>query len=230
MITLTTILLSATQAQTGMGQSGEAKMRFFDMAVKGGWIMIPIFILSIISIYIFVERYLAIHRASKIDNNFMNKIREYIHEDKVESALALCQSQNTPVARMIEKGIQRIGRPLSDVNSAIETAGNLEISKLEESMPLLATIAGGAPMLGFLGTVIGMIRAFFDMSMAGNSIEIGLLSNGIYIAMVTTVAGLIVGIPAYFGYHYLVARIEKVVYTMEANISEFMDLLNEPVA
>ncbi|MDY0254813.1 MAG: MotA/TolQ/ExbB proton channel family protein, partial [Tenuifilaceae bacterium] len=137
---------------------------------------------------------------------------------------------NTPIARMIEKGIQRIGRPLSDVTAAIENVGNLEISKLEEGLPTLATIAGGAPMIGFLGTVIGMIRAFYDMSMAGNNIDVGLLSNGIYTAMVTTVAGLIVGIAAYFGYNILVAKVEKVVFTMEANTTEFMDLLNEPVS
>ncbi len=192
--------------------------------------MVPIVLLSVIAIYIFIERFLAIKRASQEDANFMNRIKEYIHEDKIEAALALCQSKNTPVARMIAKGIQRIGRPLNDVNAAIENIGNLEISKLEESLPTLATVAGGAPMLGFLGTVAGMIQAFYDMSKAGNNIDISLLSSGIYTAMVTTVAGLIVGIAAYFGYNYLVARIEKVVFTLEANTTEFMDLLNEPVA
>ncbi|MGE0078846.1 MAG: MotA/TolQ/ExbB proton channel family protein [Bacteroidales bacterium] len=192
--------------------------------------MVPLFLLSVVAIYIFAERYFAIRKASDSDSNFMNRIREYIHEDKIDSALALCQSKSTPVARMIEKGIQRIGRPLSDVNTAIENVGNLEISKLESSLPFLATIAGGAPMIGFLGTVIGMIRAFYDMAMAGNNIDVGLLSNGIYTAMVTTVAGLIVGIFAYFGYNYLVARVEKVVFDLEAKTSEFMDLLNEPVA
>lgn len=192
--------------------------------------MVPIVLLSVIAIYIFIERFLAIKKASQEDANFMNRIKEYIHEDKIEAALALCQSKNTPVARMIAKGIQRIGRPLNDVNAAIENIGNLEISKLEESLPTLATVAGGAPMLGFLGTVAGMIQAFYDMSKAGNNIDISLLSSGIYTAMVTTVAGLIVGIAAYFGYNYLVARIEKVVFTLEANTTEFMDLLNEPVA
>ena len=192
--------------------------------------MIPLFLLSIVASYIFPERYLAIRKASETDANFMNIIREYIHEDKIDSALALCQSKNTPVARMIEKGIQRIGRPLSDVNTAIENVGNLEISKLEASLPFLATISGGAPMIGFLGTVIGMIQAFYDMSMAGNNIDVSLLSNGIYTAMVTTVAGLIVGVFAYFGYNFLVARVEKVVFDLEAKTSEFMDLLNAPVA
>ncbi|HOP03000.1 MAG TPA: MotA/TolQ/ExbB proton channel family protein [Tenuifilaceae bacterium] len=192
--------------------------------------MVPLALLWLIAVYLFIERYWAIKKASRADVNFMNRIKEYIHDDKIESAMALCQAQNTPVARMIEKGIQRIGRPLSDVNAAVENVGNLEISKLEGGLPTLATIAGGAPMIGFLGTVIGMIRAFYDMSMAGNNIDVGLLSNGIYTAMVTTVAGLIVGIAAYFGYNYLVARVEKVVFTMEANTTEFMDLLNEPVS
>jgi len=198
--------------------------------MKGGWIMIPLLLLWVIAVYIFFERFWAIKKASRTDENFMNRIKEYIHEDKIEAALALCRSNESPVSRMIEKGIQRIGRPLADVNQAVENVGNLEISKLEESLPTLATIAGGAPMIGFLGTVIGMIRAFYDMSMAGNNIDVGLLSSGIYTAMVTTVAGLIVGIAAYFGYNYLVAKIEKVVFTLEANTTEFMDLLNEPVA
>lgn len=225
---LSTIILSAIQTNTE--QTGEISLSFFDLAIKGGWIMIPLFLLSIVAIYIFSERYLAIRKASETDANFMNRIREYIHEDKIDSALALCQSKSTPVARMIEKGIQRMGRPLSDVNTAIENVGNLEISKLEASLPFLATISGGAPMIGFLGTVIGMIQAFYDMSMAGNNIDVSLLSNGIYTAMVTTVAGLIVGIFAYFGYNFLVARVEKVVFDLEAKTSEFMDLLNEPVA
>jgi biopolymer transport protein ExbB len=210
--------------------ASELTLSFWDLTLKGGWIMIPLALLWFIAVYLFIERFWAIKKASKVDINFMNRIKEYIYEDKVESALTLSQAQNTPIARMIEKGIQRIGKPLSDVNAAIENVGNLEISKLEGGLPALATIAGGAPMIGFLGTVIGMIRAFYDMSMAGNNIDVGLLSNGIYTAMVTTVAGLIVGIAAYFGYNYLVAKVEKVVFTMEANTTEFMDLLNEPVS
>ncbi len=210
--------------------AGELTLSFWELAMKGGWIMLPLVLLWCIAVYLFIERYWAIKKAQREDINFMNRIKEYIHDDKVESAIQLCQDQNTPVARMIEKGIQRIGRPLSDVTAAIENVGNLEISKLEGGLPTLATIAGGAPMIGFLGTVIGMIRAFYDMSMAGNNIDVGLLSNGIYTAMVTTVAGLIVGIAAYFGYNILVAKVEKVVFTMEANTTEFLDLLNEPVS
>jgi biopolymer transport protein ExbB len=214
---------------TAVAEAGELKLSYWELAIKGGWIMIPIAILSVIAVYIFIERYLAIKKASQTDINFMNKIKDYIHDDKIDSALALCQSTNSPVARMIEKGLQRIGRPLNDINAAIETIGNLEISTLEKSLPTLATVSGAAPMIGFLGTVIGMIRAFYDMSNAGNNIDVSLLSNGIYTAMVTTVAGLMVGILAYLAYNILVAKVEKVVFQLEANTSEFMDLLNEPV-
>lgn len=214
---------------TAVAEAGELKLSYWELAIKGGWIMIPIAILSVIAVYIFIERYLAIKKASQTDINFMNKIKDYIHDDKIDSALALCQSTNSPVARMIEKGLQRIGRPLNDINAAIETIGNLEISTLEKSLPTLATVSGAAPMIGFLGTVIGMIRAFYDMSNAGNNIDVSLLSNGIYTAMVTTVAGLMVGILAYLAYNILVAKVEKVIFQLEANTSEFMDLLNEPV-
>ncbi len=209
--------------------NGELQLRFWELAFKGGWIMIPIVILSIVAVYIFIERYFAIKKASQTDINFMNKIKDYIHDDKIDSAMALCQSTQSPVARMIEKGLQRIGRPLNDINAAIENIGNLEISKLEKNLPALATVSGAAPMIGFLGTVMGMIRAFYDMSNAGNNIDVSLLSNGIYTAMVTTVAGLMVGIIGYLAYNILVARVEKVVFQLEANTSEFMDLLNEPV-
>lgn len=214
---------------TEAAEAGELKLSYWEMAIKGGWIMIPIVILSIVAVYIFIERYFAIKKASQTDINFMNRIKDYIHDDKIDSALALCQSTQSPVARMIEKGIQRIGRPLNDINAAIENVGNLEISKLEKNLPALATVAGAAPMIGFLGTVMGMIRAFYDMSNAGNNIDVGLLSNGIYTAMVTTVAGLMVGIIGYLAYNILVAKVEKVVFQLEANTSEFMDLLNEPV-
>lgn len=226
------ILLQVTltdTTNTNMAQAEELKLKFWELAFKGGWIMIPIAILSIVAVYIFIERYFAIKKASQTDINFMNKIKDYIHDDKIDSALALCQSTNSPVARMIEKGLQRIGRPLNDINAAIENVGNLEISMLEKNLPALATVSGAAPMIGFLGTVMGMIRAFYDMSNAGNNIDVGLLSNGIYTAMVTTVAGLMVGIIGYLAYNILVARVEKVIFQLEANTSEFMDLLNEPV-
>jgi len=212
-----------------VAETGELELKFWELSLKGGWIMIPIVALSVIAVYIFLERYFAIKKASQTDLNFMNKIKDYIHDDKLDSALALCASTQSPVARMIEKGLQRIGRPLNDINAAIETVGNLEISKLEKGLPALATVSGAAPMIGFLGTVMGMIRAFYDMSNAGNNIDVSLLSNGIYTAMVTTVAGLMVGIVAYLAYNVLVAKVEKVIFQLEANTSEFMDLLNEPV-
>ncbi|MDR1672894.1 MAG: MotA/TolQ/ExbB proton channel family protein [Bacteroidales bacterium] len=207
---------------------GEISLPLWDLALKGGWIMIPIAVLSILAVYIFVERYFAIRKAAQTDENFMNRIKDYIHDGKIDSALDLCRSTDSPIARMIEKGIERIGRPLNDINTAIENVGRLEVAKLEKGLPALATAAGGAPMLGFLGTVTGMVRAFYDMSMAGNNIDIQILSSGIYEAMVTTVAGLAVGIIAYFAYNILVANVEKVVNGLEANTTEFMDLLNEP--
>ncbi len=203
---------------------------FWDLAMKGGWIMIPIALLSVISMYIFGDRYIAIYRASKIDNNLMNQIRQNIVDGKIDSALSLCRSTDKPLARMIEKGILRIGRPLNDVSAAVENVGNLEISKLEKGLPLLASAAGGAPMIGFLGTVMGMIQAFYDMANAGNNIDVTLLSSGIYQAMVTTVAGLIVGITAYFAYNILVSKVDSVIAKMERTTTDFMDLLNEPVA
>ena len=174
-------------------------------------------------------RFMAIRKASVLDMNFMNRIRDYISDGKISTAVNLCKKTDTPIARMIEKGIERIGRPMSDVQTAIENVANLEVSKLENGLPFLATIAGGAPMIGFLGTVLGMVQTFMDMSAAGGTVDLGLLSSGMYVAMVTTVMGLIVGIPAYFGYNYLVARIEKLVFQMEANSIAFMDILNQPV-
>jgi biopolymer transport protein ExbB len=163
-------------AEQAAAEAGEISLSALDLAVKGGWIMIVLAILFVIAIYIFFERYRTLSNASKEDINFMNKIKDYIHDGKVESATALCQSTNNPVARMIEKGISRLGRPLNDINTTIENVGNLEIAKLENGLPTLATISGGAPMIGFLGTVIGMIRAFYDMASAGNNIDVQLLA------------------------------------------------------
>lgn len=209
--------------------ASEMKLSYLDLALKGGWVMIPIAILSILAVYIFVERFLAIRKASTIDATFMNRIRDYIHDGKIESAISLCQATNSPIARMIEKGIHRIGRPLNDIQTAIENVGRQEIFKLEKGLPTMASAAGGAPMLGFLGTVTGMIKAFYNMAAAGNNLNIQVLSAGIYEAMVTTVAGLIVGIMGYFGYNILVTAVIKLVNRLEAYTTEFMDLLNEPV-
>jgi len=206
----------------------EVTMSLWSLALKGGWILGVLFIFSIIAIYIFIERYMAITRGSKEEKNFMNNIRDFIHDGRIESAVTLCKNNNSPIARMIDKGLSRIGKPLNDINAAIENVGKLEVSRLEKNVAGLATISGAAPMLGFLGTVIGMIRAFYDMSMAGNNIDIGLLSTGIYQAMVTTVAGLVVGIIAYVCYNILVSRIDKLVFILEARATEFMDVLHEP--
>ncbi|MDR1897858.1 MAG: MotA/TolQ/ExbB proton channel family protein [Prevotellaceae bacterium] len=189
------------------------------------WVLLA---LSFIAIWIFVERLMAIYKASKIDDRFMDQIKQYVHSGQINYAIDLCRMTESPIARLIEKGLERIGRPLSDVQTAVENMGNLEVSRLERGLPMLATVSGGAPMIGFLGTVVGMIKAFYNMAVAGSSIDIALLSEGIYFALVTTVGGLIVGIMAFFGYNYLVARIESVIYKMESNTIEFMDLLNEP--
>jgi len=227
----TAIILQIQETAQMIGSSsenGEITLPIIDLVLKGGWIMAIIGVLSLIAFYIFFERYFVIGRASKEDKNFMNNIRNYITSGKLESAQALCVTNNSPIGRMIDKGLSRIGKPLNDINTAIENVGKLEIARLEKNVAGLATIAGAAPMLGFLGTVIGMIRAFYDMSMAGNNINIELLSRGIYQAMITTVGGLVVGIIAYIFYNILVARIQKVVYKLEITASEFMDVLHEP--
>jgi biopolymer transport protein ExbB len=230
---LTAILLQVATANNLAAteeQAGEITMSFYELALKGGWIMAILVLLSMIAIYIFVERYITINKASREDRNFMNNIRDFMHNGRVDSALALCRNNQSPISSMIEKGLNRIGRPLNDINAAIENVGKLEVSRLEKNISGLATIAGAAPMLGFLGTVIGMIIAFYDMSMAGNNIDIVLLSSGIYQAMITTVGGLIVGILAYVSYNILVSRVEKLVYLLEARSTEFMDLLHEPAS
>lgn len=190
--------------------------------------MIPLAILALISIYILIERSIVVFRASRTDETFMKRIRDYVHEGELESAMRLCQNTNSPYARLIMKGINRIGRPMNDVLVAIENTGNLEVASLSKGLSWLATTAAGAPMIGFLGTVIGMVQAFYSIASAGNSASIGDFAGGIYTALVTTVAGLIVGILAMFAYNFLVARINKVMNMMEAKTMEFMDLLNEP--
>lgn len=190
--------------------------------------MVPLAALLLLTIYVFVERFLAIRRASAVDDNFMNRIKDYIHRGNLDDARALCARTNTPEAALIEKGISRIGRPMNDVLVAIENTGNLQIASLSRGLPWLATTAAGAPMLGFLGTVIGMVQAFFAISEAGNAATVASFASGIYSALVTTVAGLIVGIVAMFAYNYLVARIDKIMNLLEARTMDFMDLLNEP--
>lgn len=205
------------------------QMNLWEMTKFGGPIMILLAIMLAAAIYLFIERLITINSASKEDRSFMNQIKDYIHEDKINSAIKLCRTTNSPASRMIEKGISRLGRPMSDVLVAIENVGNLEIAKLEKSMVIMATISGGAPMLGFLGTVIGMVQVFYNMTLNGSGmVQITDISSGLYQAMVTTVGGLIVGILAYFAYNYLVSRIDAIVQRLESKTLEFMDLLNEP--
>ncbi|MRI00534.1 MotA/TolQ/ExbB proton channel family protein [Kriegella sp. EG-1] len=217
----------------GEALSEEKTLSVIDLIFSGGTGSIVIigvlFILLFVACYIYFERLFAIKAASKIDKNFMNQIRDYVTSGKLDAAKMLCAQTDSPVARLTEKGVSRIGKPLDDINTAIENAGTLEVYKLEKNVSVLATVAGAAPMIGFLGTVIGMILAFHEMATSGGQAEMGSLASGIYTAMTTTVAGLIVGIIAYIGYNHLVNRTDKVVHKMEANAVEFLDLLNEPL-
>lgn len=206
------------------------ELSIWALCVEGGWIMIPLALLALICIYIFFERLIVIRTASKYDETFMRRIRDYIHEGEIESAENLCRANPTPFGRLIAKGISRIGRPTNDVLAAIENTGNIEVADLSKGLPWLATTAAGAPMLGFLGTVIGMVKAFYSIASNGNAAQIGTFAGGIYTALVTTVAGLVVGIAAMFAYNFLVARINKIMRLMEARTMEFMDLLNEPAS
>ncbi|MGB5228182.1 MotA/TolQ/ExbB proton channel family protein [Eudoraea sp.] len=221
------------EAQVGELVSEEKTLSVIDLIFNGGAgsiiIISVLFVMLAVALYIYFERLLAIKAASQIDKNFMNQIRDHVMNGKLEAAKILCAQTDSPVARLTEKGISRIGKPLDDINTAIENAGTLEVYKLEKNVNVLATVAGAGPMIGFLGTVIGMILAFHQMASSGGQAEMGALASGIYTAMTTTVAGLIVGIVAYMGYNHLVNRTDKVVHKMEANAVEFLDLLNEPV-
>lgn len=229
MLFLQDTAMTAMAEQMPIEQPVEESINLWTMAQYGGWIMIVLALLLAWAIYIFIERMVVLKHATKEDKSFMDRIRDYIHDGKIDSALNLCKQTDTPSAHMIEKGITRIGRPMQDVQVAVENVGNLEVGKLEKGLVIMATIAGGAPMLGFLGTVLGMIRTFYNMAQtSGGVIEMSALSTGMYEAMVTTVGGLIVGILAMFAYNMLVARIDRVVRLLEARTMEFMDLLNEP--
>ena len=208
----------------------ELELSLWDLCLKGGPLMIVLAVMSVISIYIFIERAIVINRANREDATFMQRIRDYIHEGEIESAFNLCRKNGSPYSRLIAKGISRIGRPVNDILAAVENTGNIEIANLSKGLPWLATTAAGAPMLGFLGTVIGMVQAFYAIAAEGNSANIATFSSGIYTALVTTVAGLVVGVIALFAYNYLVARINSVMNLLESKSMEFMDLLNEPAA
>ena len=222
------LLLQSAAATEQVTEAGQ--MSLWQLFNSGGWLMWVLLALGGVTIFIFVERFLAIRKASQgMNMGFMNRIRDAISDGNIRAAIDMCRRSNTPIARMVEKGIERLGRPMGDIQNAIENVANLEVSRLENGLPFLATIAGGAPMIGFLGTVMGMVQTFMDMAAAGGTVDMALLSGGMYVAMITTVGGLLVGIPAYFGYNYLVAAIEKLVFRMEANSIAFMDILNQPV-
>ena len=223
---------SAVQAavETVANAEKPENITIWDMAVNGGWIMLVLALLLVLAIYIFIERYITLSAALKgeEDNVFMDNIRQYVHEGNIDEARSLSKQTPTPLGRMIDKGFSRLGRPLPDIQAAIENAGQLEVANLERRVSLVATVASLGPMIGFLGTVVGMISAFQEMAHAGNNIDIQMLASGIYTAMVTTVGGLIVGIICYFLHNVLVTRINKVVFELEVRANEFMDLLHEP--
>ena len=226
MILLDAAITGTPAATAAVNQ--QVELSLWDLCLRGGPLMIVLALLSLLCIYIFVERAIVINRAAREDDTFMKRIRDYIHEGEIESAFNLCKKTGTPYARLIAKGISRIGRPVNDILAAVENTGNIEIASLSKGLPWLATTAAGAPMLGFLGTVVGMVQAFYAIASEGNSANIATFSSGIYTALVTTVAGLVVGVIALFAYNYLVARINSVMNMLESKSMEFMDLLNEP--
>lgn len=222
--------VNAAVTEPALAQAAPERMNLWTMTLYGGPIMIVLAVMLALGVYIFIERFITINKASQEDKTFMNRIKDYIHDGKLESAQKLCRDSETPPSRMVEKGISRLGRPMSDVLVAIENVGNIEIAKLEKSMGILSTVAGGAPMLGFLGTVTGMVQTFYTMTQNPSGVvQLRDLSTGMYQAMVTTVGGLIVGILAYFAYNYLISKIDTVMRKLKSNTLEFLDLLNEPV-
>ena len=229
-MTLLDAAITGTPATNAMSQAAttQTELSLWDLCLQGGPLMIVLAILSVVCIYIFIERAIVVNRAAKEDTTFMKRIRDYIHEGEIESAFNLCKKNGSPYSRLIAKGISRIGRPVNDILAAVENTGNIEIANLSKGFPWLATTAAGAPMIGFLGTVIGMVQAFYAIASQGTSANISTFSSGIYTALVTTVAGLVVGVVALFAYNYLVARINSVMNLLESKSMEFMDLLNEP--
>jgi len=203
------------------------ELRFIDLLFKGGWVMLPLALLAFAGLVIFVERYITIRKASRSESNLMLQVKQYIHDGRLENAIALCRNTNSPLGRMLEKGLRRIGRPIKDIEASIENVGKHEVSKLEKNISILGIVAGIAPMLGFVGTIIGVITIFHDVSVKG-AIEIGTISGGLYTKMITSATGLIVGIIAYVLYHVLNAMVERIILRMETDALEFIDLLEEP--
>lgn len=221
-------LVAVADAVDAAANGTASQLSLWQLCTEGGWLMLPLLLLSIVCIYILVERCMAIKRANSNDSSFMDRVKEYVHSGNLEAAQRMCRKADTPEARLIEKGLSRIGRPMNDVLVAIENTGNIEVARLEKGLAWLATTAAGAPMIGFLGTVIGMVKAFYNIASSGSSAGIATFADGIYTALVTTVAGLIVGIVALFAYNYLVSRIGAVMTNLETKTMEFMDILNEP--
>lgn len=221
-------LLQIVSSDTLNAVSEQESVSVLELLMKGGWTMIPILILSILAVYIFVERWMTLKKAAQLPKEFMDKIKKMVLDGDVSGAKSMCATSNSPTARMIEKGITRLGSPLKNIEASIENVGRIEIYKLEKNLNVLATISGAAPMLGFFGTVLGMIQAFMAIAQEEGSVSPKLLSSGIYEAMITTATGLFVGIIAYIGYNYLIARVQKVIHRMEYNSVEFIDLLQEP--
>ena len=230
-MTLVSILLqisqpvdSAANLAAAAPQKAVESISLWDLAFKGGPILIPIAILSLMAVYIFFERLLTIQRFSRIDINFMNQIKDHVHSGNTEAAMVLCRNTNSPVARMILKGLKRLGKPVRDIEGAIENVGKLEVYNMEKNLGILSSIAGLAPMFGFLGTIFGVIKIFYEINLE-NSLEIGTISGGLYVKMIASAAGLLVGIIAYAGYQYLIHRIDRVINQMEFNAVEFIDVL-----
>lgn len=226
-ITTTAIADTATALTAAAPVKTEQSISLLELVVKGGPIMIPLGLLSVAAIYIFFERFFTVKKFSKIDNNFINQIKDFVHHGNIDAAKSLCKNTDTPVARMIDKGLSRLGKPIREIESSIENQGKLEIYKMERNISFLGTIAGIAPMFGFLGTIFGVIKIFYQISLE-NSLQIDTISGGLYVKMITSAAGLLIGIFAYIMYHYLIHMIDRVVNKMEINAVEFIDLLEEP--
>jgi biopolymer transport protein ExbB len=223
------LLQIAENVTTGVAQqaAGDAQLNLLQLIIKGGWVMIPILILSIMGFYIFFERYFTLRKANKDESGLMVQVRELIKQGNVSSAIALCKQSNTPIGRMLQKGLLRIGKPIKEIEGSIENVGKLEVAKLEKNISILGIIAGIAPMLGFVGTISGVIKIFYNISLSDN-ISIGIIAGGLYEKMITSAAGLIVGILAYIGHHVLNLMVDKIILKLETESIDFIDLLEEP--
>ncbi len=225
-MTLLQIATDTSAAAKGLAQQPQT-LNLLDLVMKGGWVMIPLGILSVIAVYLIIEKYIVISRASKVDPAFMANIKLMLMDGKTDAALSLCRSTNTPIARLLEKGIKRLGKPIKEIESAVENTGKLEIYKLEKNLSYLGIIAGIAPMFGFVGTIAGVIKIFYNISLADN-ISISLIAGGLYEKMITSATGLLIGIIAHIGFHFLNAMLDRVSFQLESTTVDFIDLIQEP--